>query len=163
MQTTRPSVRLILVLLVVPGLFLTACSGGGEGEDEGPLRLTFDGESCTYEGPKEVSAGSVTLDFVNESEEHFNVNLVILDEGKTVQDVIDDLGPEPSTRHHPSWTHEMGTWDPAVMPGETVSWEGDLEAGIYAMVCAAALPSTDPKVFRGPLGVWFGTGLTVEG
>ncbi len=77
--------------------------------------------------------------------------MVILDEGKTIQDMIDDLGPEPSTGHHPSWTHELGTWR-SIAAGESHHWEGDLEPGLYAMVCAST----------SPLGVWFGTGLTVQ-
>lgn len=155
MQTTTPSACPRLTLLVVLGLFLTACGSSDE------LRLTWDGDSCTYQGPTQVNAGPVTLDFVNESEEEFRVYLMILDEGKTVQDVIDGIGPEPATGSPPDWTHSMGTWDSAVLPGETVSWEEDLEAGIYAMVCDARLPS-DLDVFR-PWGSWFGTGLTVEG
>ncbi len=157
MQSPIPAVRLVSTSLVVFGLLLTACGSSDE------HRLTWDGESCTYEGPTELNAGSVTLDFINESEQFFNVNLVILDEGMTVQDVIDDVGRNLRWDNHPSWSHEMGTWDPAVWPGETVRWEGDLGAGIYAMVCAARLPSTDPEVLLGPKGTWFGTGLTVEG
>jgi hypothetical protein len=115
------------------------------------LRLTFNGESCTYEGATNFTQGPVDLTFVNESEESAAVNLVGINEGYTIQDVIDDLGPEPSTGHHPSWTRELGTWR-STAPGESHLWEGDLEMGLYAMVC----------VRMSPLGVWFGTGLTVE-
>ena len=122
--------------------------------DPVPLRLTFDGESCTYEGMTELTPGPVELVFLNESEEAAAVNMVSIDEGYTIQDVIDDLGPEPSTGHHPSWTRELGTWTPTA-PGESHHWEGDLEAGLYAMVCASlVIPQVE---------VWFGTGLTVEG
>jgi hypothetical protein len=116
------------------------------------LELTFDGESCTYEGPTELSPGPVELRFYNESEESAATNMVSIDEGYTIQDVIDDLGPEPSTRFIPYWTRELGTWR-STEPGERHHWEGDLEMGLYAMVCARL----------SPLGVWFGTGLTVDG
>ncbi len=116
------------------------------------LQLTFDGVSCTYEGPTELTPGPVELLFYNESEGSAATNMVSIDEGYTIQDVIDDLGPEPSTGHHPSWTRELGTWR-SIVPGESHHWEGDLEMGLYAMVCARL----------SPLGVWFGTGLTVEG
>jgi hypothetical protein len=117
------------------------------------IQLTFDGERCTYEGPTELIPGSVELFFHNESDGPAATNMVSIDEGYTIQDVIDDLGPEPSTGHHPSWTREIaGTWR-TTAPGESHRWEGDLEMGLYAMVCARL----------SPLGVWFGTGLTIDG
>jgi hypothetical protein len=143
-------------LLVVLGLLSTAC--GGEGAEDGPLRLTFDGEDCTYEGPTELNAGPVTIDFVNEMEvdewRPFKVNLVRHTGDETVQDMIDYLGPEPSTKHQPSWVSNPSPppWDYPVLPGQTVNWEGNLEPGTYTMICA----------YPSPLGVWFGTGLIVE-
>lgn len=115
------------------------------------LQLTFDGESCTYEGPTALTAGPVELIFRNESEGTAAVNLVRHTGDETIQDMIDYIGEEPTTRHHPSWTVELGTWE-IVSPGERARWEGDLEPSIYTMVCARI----------SPLGVWFGTGLTVE-
>jgi hypothetical protein len=115
------------------------------------LLLTFDGGSCTYEGLTELTPGPVELVFLNQSEEPAAVNMVSIDEGYTIQDVIADFDTEPATGHHPSWTRELGTWQ-STAPGESHRWEGDLEAGLYAMACARLMP----------LGVWFGTGLTVE-
>ena len=145
------SVRKALALLVVLVLLLTACGGSDEGAEDGPLRLTFDGGSCTYQGPTELTAGPVELIFLNESEKSAAVNFVMLLEGKTIQDAIDYGEPEPSSKHAPSWIRELGTWR-AVPAGETFRWEGDLETASYFMVCARI----------SPLGVWFGTGLTVE-
>jgi hypothetical protein len=116
------------------------------------LQLTFDGASCTYEGPTELTPGPVELIFYNESEGSAATNMISIHDGYTIQDVIDDLGPEPSTKHHPPYTRELGTWR-VILPGESHLWEGNLETGPYAMVC----------VRMSPLGVWFGTGLTVEG
>jgi hypothetical protein len=66
--------------------------------------------------------------------------------------VIDDIGGDGSLTHAPPWSRDMGTWR-GVAVGDTYHWEGDLEEGVYAMVCARV----------SPLGVWFGTGLTVAG
>lgn len=115
------------------------------------LRLTFDGESCSYEGPTVLKAGPITLIFFNESKGTAAVNLVVHTGDETIQDAIDYIGEEPTTKHHPYWTRELGTWK-GVLPGERLTWEGDLEPGIYHMVCARFTP----------FGVWFGTGLTVE-
>jgi len=116
------------------------------------LRLTFDGESCTYQGPTTLKAGHVTLLFLNESEGQAAVNLVRHTGEETIQDMIDIFREEPSTEQRPSWTIEIqGVWK-SVSADESHTWEGVLEPGIHTMVCARLVP----------LGVWFGTGLTVE-
>ena len=115
------------------------------------LQLTFDGESCTYEGPTELTAGPVELLFHNESEGRAAVNLVRHTGDETIQDIIDYIGEEPTTKHHPSWTVELGTWR-IIGPDETHRWEGELEPAIHHMVCARL----------SPIGAWFGTGLTVR-
>jgi hypothetical protein len=83
---------------------------------------------------------------------HEKVNLMRHTGDRTIQDMIDYLGPEPSSAHAPSWVRSLGTWDWAVFPGETVVWEGDLEPGTHTVICAIV----------SPFGVWFGTGLIVE-
>ena len=116
------------------------------------LELTFDGGSCTYDGPTDFKTGSVTLNFLNESEGRAAVNLVRHTGDETIQDMKDTFVEEPSTGHHPYWTTEIyGVWK-AIDAGESHTWEGALEPGIHTMVCARMTP----------LGVWFGTGLTVE-
>ena len=178
-QATTSPVARVLALLAVVILLLTACGGGDDplepstspepptteattttAADEiepAPLHLAFDGGSCTYEGPTELTPGPVELLFLNKSQGGAAVNMVYIKKGYTIQDVIDDLGPEPSTKHHPPWTYELGTWK-STAPGESHHWEGDLAAGLYAMVCARLSPDGDTY-----LDAWFGTGLTVEG
>ena len=116
------------------------------------LELTFDGESCTYAGPTIITTGPVLLLFLNKSEGTAAANLVRHKGDETIRDMIDFIGEEPSTKHHPSWTVEIRGVYRSVKSGASHVWEGDLEPGIYSMVCARLVP----------LGVWFGTGLTVE-
>jgi hypothetical protein len=125
------------------------------------LELIFDGKSCTYVGPSEIKSGPVTLLFFNDIEEtgdgsrpsdyYAHVNLLRHMEDKTIQDMIDYLGEEPSTKHHPSWSWELGTWKP-IAPGDAQTWKGVLELGIHTLVCARI----------NPFGVWYGGGFTVE-
>jgi hypothetical protein len=115
------------------------------------LEVTFDGDSCIYEGPSRLHAGPVTLFFHNESGSSAAVNLVRHIGDETIQDVIDYIGEEPSTKHHPSWTEELGTAS-ITDRSETHTWEGVLEAGIHHMVCYTVRP----------FGGWFGAGFTVE-
>ena len=115
------------------------------------LELTFDGESCTYEDPTALKAGPVTLLFLNESDDHAAVNLMIHTGDETIQDMIDDIEEVPFKPQGALWARELGTYRD-VRPGESQTWEGILEPGIHTMVCVRLMPLT----------VWFGTGLTVE-
>jgi hypothetical protein len=167
MIATTPPLRQALAFLVVLGLLVAACSGSDEGTDEGagegPLRFTYDGESCTYEGPTEASAGPVTIEIVNETEgvpadktyTIVRVNLMRHTGNQTAQDMIEYLGPEPSLKHQPLWVSnpQPVPWESPAFPGKTVIWEGDLEPGTYSLICATTQPA---------FGVWFGTGLIVE-
>ncbi len=117
-----------------------------------PLNLTWDGEACTFDGPTELTPGRIVLTFSNESESAAAVNFLELLEGKTIEDVIEYNGPEPTTKHHPSWSRELGSWS-RVSAGLTHEWEAHLDPANYFMVC----------VQMDPLGVWLGTGLTVDG
>ena len=160
--------RTILVLLVVFGLFVTACTGSdNDGDASGTstpalvvtttvprttvevLRLTFDGQSCIYEGPTEITPGPVV--FAQTVSRRPDSPLAPNTQGATFQDMIDYISPEPSTVYQPAWTHALGTRS-RIPSGESRTWERDLESGQYIMVCLRQ--ST-------PLLVWFGTGITV--
>ena len=127
----------------------------------GPFRLTFDGENCTYEGPTELQAGPVTIDFVNEMEEAatgewprvLKVYLLRHTGDETVQDMVDYVGRDET--HTPPWVTYVlpPTWDYPVFPGETVNWDGNLEPGTHTLLCTATMPAWVD---------WFGTGLIVE-
>jgi hypothetical protein len=114
------------------------------------LRLTFDGETCTYEGPTEPQPGPVELIYVNDSEGEAWVALNRHNGDETIQDAIDHFGPSPSPTPCPYWKTDVARSSAA--PGDTYRWEGDLQAATHHLVC-----------YRNPpLEVWFGTGLTVE-
>ena len=122
----------------------TAASTAGD-----VAQLTFTGSDCVYEGPAEVTAGVVTFDYVNDSDGNANVFVGLLDEGRTVQDVVDEAGPEPARASSvPNWLSDMGGVPPA-QAGETIRWENGLAAGEYITNCTR---SGD---------IWFGGGFTV--
>jgi hypothetical protein len=142
----------LVIIAILAALLLAACASGDDGIEDGVLRLTFDGESCIYEGPTTLKAGPATLHFYNNSERVAAVNLVRHTGDETIQDVIDYIGEEPTTKNAPVWTRDVaGVWK-NIMAGESHIWEGVLEPGIHHMVCAGF----------SPYGIWFGTGLMVE-
>ena len=150
-NTSLPHSVTLVIIAILAALLLTACASGDDDIEDGVLRLTFDGESCIYDGPTALKAGPVTLLFLNESDDHAAVNLLILPGDKTIQDMIDLIEEEPFKPYGALWARELGTYRD-VRPGESQTWEGILEPGIHTMVCVRLMPLT----------VWFGTGLTVE-
>lgn len=118
-------------------------------------RLTFDGSTCVYEGPVEVTAGVVVVEFVNDSDGTSNVFVGLFDEGKTIQDLaefrgLDELEPgEPlPPGNKPNWVIDMGAQRPA-SAGDTLRWEANLAAGQYVASCL------------GNREAFFGSGFTV--
>lgn len=123
------------------------------------LELSFDGESCTYEGPTDLKPGPVTIIFHNESDDWAGANLMRLLGDKTLEDLVyyHGLEDEPGT-HHASkeWTiTSPGIWK-EIEPGESHFWEGDLETGIHAWLCVST------PAWPEPLGVWLGNSWTIE-
>jgi hypothetical protein len=115
------------------------------------MKLSFDGEKkCVYDGPTNLNTGSVTLIFLNESGSLAAVNMMRHTGDETIQDMIDYLGEEPSSNHHPRWSEEVGTWK-IISSGNSHIWNGTLEPGIHTMVCAS------PQY-----GIWYGGGFAVE-
>jgi hypothetical protein len=119
------------------------------------LWLTFDSESCIYEGPTTLKAGPVTLLFLNESEGIAAVGLMRHTGDETIQDMIDYIGEEPSIGTSAPWVRHIPTWRD-IDPGESHTWEGILEPGIHTMVCG--IP--EPGLFQHT--IWFGGGFEVE-
>ena len=119
------------------------------------LELSFDGESCTYEGPTDLKPGPVTIILLNESDGWASTNLMKLLGDKTLQDVSHYFSPEPSDKHAPSWTFSYpGVWKD-IEAGESHFWEGVLEPGIHILACARSVPWPEP------IGVWIVSSWTI--
>jgi len=116
------------------------------------VELSYDGQSCTYEGPTLLKVQTITFLFHNDSNEDVVFGIFGHTHNKTIQDMIDFLGEEPSPiENKPAWTERITPWAP-IWPGRSYTWKGVLEPGIYSILCIRLTP----------YGTWFGTGLTVE-
>jgi len=139
-------------IATLTSLAMTAEPTSCEEVDGNCLELTFDGKSCTYEGPKELQSGPVVLVYINKSEQLANVALNQHTGDETIQDAIDHFGESPSPKPCPAWKRDIVRT--FVLPGDAYFWEGKLEEATYHMVCYQE---------GSPLKVWFGTGLMVHG
>ena len=142
---------------IVVVLFAIGCGSGddtngtGTADSGNKMHLTFDGGSCVYEGATELAAGPTTLTFINASEEFAFFEIGSIPGDETAQDLIDNIGEEPSSKYHPDWTEEVAY--KFIRSGETFVWEGELEPAIHNVVCGMSRPNR----------VWLGSVFTVTG
>jgi uncharacterized cupredoxin-like copper-binding protein len=124
-----------------------------------PPAVTVIASDYRFDAPAEIPAGLTTFRLVNRGPSIHHVQLVKLNEGKTVDDftaALKTAGPPPK------WiTMEGGPNPPEI--GDTSSTTVTLEAGNYVMLCF--VPGTDgiPHVAKGmmrPLTVTAATGAS---
>ena len=141
-------------LVLTAALLLTACdSGDSSGEepvetatsdlaqDEGAagatdqetLSVTFDGSSCSYDGPEQLSAGDVTVQGTNDSDLILRVSVDLLVDGATVDDFVEYLQPEPKEVEAPDFVETQT--QVVVAPGTTDGFSFPLGAGEHVLVC----------------------------
>jgi len=153
-MTKKPGYKVKICLFILILTLIVGCTSLPTCDDiEGTcLELTFDGENCTYEGPTELNTGTVKILFRNKSESTASAILAFYREGKTVQDMIDYNGPEPTTKDAPSWAKILAGFE-RIYAGESETLERNLkDIGTYTLLCWRKYPHA----------VWLGTGLNVE-
>ncbi len=124
-----------------------------------PSAVTVIASDYSFDAPAEVPAGLTTFKLVNRGPSIHHVQLVKLNEGKTMDDLMAALkagGPPPK------WaTMEGGPNPPEI--GDTSTTVVALEPGNYAMLCFVPGPDGVPHVAKGmvrPLTVTAGTGAS---
>ncbi len=140
------------IVFILVAALPASCSTNKQWVENSVVLLTFDGEGYALAGPKNLRAGPFTLVFLNKSDRSAAANLAMHLDDHTHQDMLDTFEAIPSTSHAPSWVYSLpGVWKP-VPPGGHLVWQGELEGGLYTLVCASL----------SPFGVWYAAGLTVK-
>ncbi|HEU4456175.1 MAG TPA: hypothetical protein VFR81_24115 [Longimicrobium sp.] len=111
-----------------------------------PRVVTVTAHDYSFEAPAEVPAGPTTFRLVNAGEQIHHVQLVRLDEGKTMQDLFAafEAGGPP-----PAWAHEVGGPNAPNPRGGESNATVTLEPGNYVLLCFVDLPGGVPHVMRG--------------
>jgi hypothetical protein len=136
-------------------LVLAGCGSGGE-QEQAVLTVTFDGTSCSYDGPSEIGGGVTTIEAVNSSDVYTEVGITRIDEGSTFDDFVAFYQPEPEIVDSPDFATPIGAV-PAE-PGQTGSDTFTLMGGQHALVCLILIADEPPPgVFVAQPG-----GLTVS-
>jgi hypothetical protein len=152
-------VQLMLVLLV--GLLgLAACGGDDGGEaggstaattaeaESGPGVIEVKGAEYAFLMPDEAEGGVVSFRTSNVGKELHEYALGRLDEGKTLEDVKQELAKGPADP--PPWFTDVGGV-PFLSQGEEIAITRDLEPGTYVMLCFLPSPKGVPHVNLGML------------
>lgn len=120
-----------------------------------PAVLHIDATDFAYASPDTVTAGMVTMHLVNKGPSMHHVQVLRLDDGHTVAELIEGMKSMKPGSPPPPWVHDVaGPNSPN--PGGESSITQDLPAGNYALVCFIPGPDGVPHVMKGMI-----KGLTV--
>lgn len=136
----KPSIMIIL-LTVALTLLLSACQGAQAARNE----VTFTARNNSFGGPDSIAAGWIRLRLVNEGPDFYHIQLVKLNEGKTLDDLVTALQENPV---RPAWAELYGGPNPPV-PGQSSEAVVKLESGSYALIDTVPDKSGTPHLHYG--------------
>lgn len=113
-----------------------------------PHEIRFISRDNSFEGPRTVEAGMVTLTLDNEGPQWHHLQLIRLPDGMTMEELEAALGQIKPGTPPPSWLKEAGGVNPPE-PGEEARVTMLLEPGEYAAVCLVDTPDRIPHVAKG--------------
>ena len=122
-----------------------AAPAASEGAPAAPAQVTITATDYKLELPDSIPAGVVALHLVNHGKELHQAQLVRLDAGKTVDDVMAAMkrqGPPPA------WAKFVGGPN-GVAPGQETTTTSSLEPGHYVAICLIPGPDEIPHVMKG--------------
>lgn len=141
MLPKKPSIIFILLTLGL-ALLVSACQGVQAAQIN---EATFIARDYSFSGPDTIPAGWIHLRLENEGAEYHHIQLVKLNEGKTVDDLVTALQESPIP---PAWAKEYGGPNPSD-PGQSSEAVVNLEAGNYALICTVPSKDGTPHVHYG--------------
>jgi hypothetical protein len=109
-----------------------------------PNVVTMTAIDYGYQGPDTIPAGMTTFRLVDQGKEPHQIQLIRLNEGKTMQDftALPNNGPTPA------WVVFVGG-PSAADPGDTATATLSVEPGKYVMLCFIPSPDGKPHVAKG--------------
>lgn len=127
-------------------LLLAGCASGEDGASDDAeatssvtLTVTWDGDTCVYEGPTEFAPGVVIVEFVNNTDAEAGTTMARLDGDATFEDFVEYHQPEPELTGPPDFvTPDVAGGFAEAGDVDTIST--DLAEGEYALVCLQEPP-----------------------
>lgn len=131
----RHSIAHISLVVVLAALWIGGCSAKAEVEAvevTEDLIVTFDGSSCTYDGPQVIREGEITMIMDNLTDTPVGLDLAKLDDGKTWQDMLDYIGEPGSHKQRPYFITKENR-SPVISDFRASIFTPD--PGFYVIVC----------------------------
>jgi uncharacterized cupredoxin-like copper-binding protein len=140
-------------------LTLVASLAGAQGRT-----VTITASEFRFDAPDSIAAGLTTFELINKGTELHHMQIVRLDQGKTIADVQDALkNPGPP----PAWVVDVGGPNAGVPDGRTaITVTIDLKPGNYVMLCFIPSPDGTMHVKKGmakPFTVTSGSAIAPAG
>lgn len=134
---------LFTVLVAVLSLLLGACQSGEETAVS--QEVVFIAQNNSFTGPDTIPAGWTQISLQNEGPEFYHVQLMRLERGKTVSDLIAALRENPIA---PDWAKHYGGPNPPHV-GESSTAIVFLEPGDYALIDTVPGKDGTPHIHHG--------------
>ncbi len=151
--------RRLIVGIAVATTAMTAC---GDDATQAPTgeqpvsQLTVSGTSCAYDGPTEISAGTVTIEIVNQTGQAVDIDVWKLDEGRAYEEFVAHLDEEMRLMEAdqpglgpPSWVSGRSE---ITVETETGSQDVTMDQGTWVFACIPFDPAADEPTGIFPAG-----------
>ena len=138
----KKSSLMILLLTLALALLTTACQGARAAEIN---KAVFVAEGNSFSGPDSIPAGWTQIRLENEGPDFYHIQLVKLADGKTVTDLVKEMG---ETHMAPAWATLYGGPNPPA-PGQSSEAIVKLEPGHYALIDTVPDKNGTPHVQYG--------------
>ena len=147
------SLALCLLAACAPGESDTAAANNADSNAAAPTIpaitpnvVTVTARDFAYDAPAEIPAGMTTFHLVNQGPDVHHLQLVKLEQGKTVDELVKAL--KPGT-HMPDWAVQMGGPNTPRPGGGISDGTVKLDPGSYAMICLIPAPDGVPHFVKG--------------
>jgi hypothetical protein len=132
--------------VIVLGIFAAACTNVArsepEADDDVAVSVTFDGESCNWEGPTLIEQGTVDISLTNSTDVDFMFAGFLMHEPALSQElertpIGTDMEVVTQRAAFPDGEMAFAWW---ISPGEPVNRGQLLPAGVYLLDCLTGGP-----------------------
>jgi hypothetical protein len=164
-MSVRPSLTSLGLLAGV--ILLGACSTGEASRPDpsepailAPQEVVVRARDFLFEAPDTVFSGTTTFRLINDGPEFHHIQLVRLEDGRTLDDLMRHLAER---NPWPAWALEVGGPNTPGIPGEETNGTLELQPGSYALLCVIPSPDGTPHIMKGmvrPLTVITAAGPT---
>lgn len=149
MSQKKHSIIITILAGLLVAVVISACQGARAAQIN---EVVFTARDNSFSGPDSIEAGWTRMQLVNEGPDFYHIQLVKLDEGRSVEELAAALEENPV---RPAWAEMYGGPNPPV-PGQSSEATVKLEVGTYALIDTVPDKSGTPHLHYGMV-----KGLTV--